>query len=48
MDYRYLEKDFIDEFNIQVQALGFFKRTKTMGTLMGAASAAKKAQEKRS
>ena len=48
MDYRYLEKDFIDEFNSQVQALGFFKRTKTMGTLMGAASAAKKAQEKRS
>ncbi len=45
MGFRFFEKDFIDEFNAQIQELGFFKRTKTMGVLMGAASAAKKAQD---
>lgn len=44
MGHRFFEKDFVDEFNNQTQALGFFKRTKVMGTLMGAASAAKKTQ----
>ena len=48
MGHRFFEKDFVDEFNSQVQALGFFRRTKTMGTIMGAASAAKKAQDTRS
>ena len=45
MGYRFLQKDFVDEFNKQIQALGFLKRTRTMGTLMGAASAANKAHE---
>jgi hypothetical protein len=45
MGHRFLEQDFVDEFNRQVGALGFFKRTKTMGALMGAASASKKAHD---
>ena len=45
MGYRFLQQDFVAEFNRQVGDLGFFKRTKTMGALMGAASAAKKAQQ---
>lgn len=45
MGQRFFEKDFVDEFNSQIQALGFFKRTRIMGTFMGAASAANKAQE---
>lgn len=48
MGYRFFEKEFVDEFNRQVGALGFFKRTKVMGTLMGTASSAKKAQSKKS
>lgn len=44
MGHRFFEKDFVDEFNSQVSALGFFKRTRTMGEIMGAASASKKAQ----
>ena len=44
MGHRFFEKDFVDEFNSQIAALGFFKRTRVMGALMGAASAAKKAQ----
>ena len=43
MGHRFFEKDFVDEFNSQVKSLGFFRRTKIMGTIMGAASAAKKA-----
>lgn len=43
MGHRFFEKDFVDEFNGQVKSLGFFRRTKIMGTIMGAASAAKKA-----
>ena len=46
MGHRFFEEDFVNEFNSQTQALGFFKRTKVMGTLMGAAAAAKKAQSK--
>ncbi len=48
MGHRFFEKDFVDEFNKQIGALGFFKRTKVMGALMGTASAAKKAQSKKS
>ena len=47
MGHRFFEKDFVEEFNSQVQSLGFFRRTKIMGILMGAASAAKKAQDTR-
>ena len=44
MGHRFFDKDVIDEFNSQISALGFFKRTKIMGTLMGNASAARKGQ----
>ena len=44
MGHRFFEKEFVDEFNSQIGALGFFKRTRVMGALMGSASAAKKTQ----
>ncbi len=45
MGHIFFERDMIEEFNTQMSAAGVIKRTRVMGTLMGAASAAKKVRD---
>lgn len=45
MGHKFFERDVIEEFNTQMSAAGVIKRTRVMGTLMGAASAAKKVHD---
>ncbi len=44
MGHKYTDQAFIAAFNEQVTELGFFKRTRLLGSLMGTMSAGKRAK----